>query len=149
MKDNENTISPPEERRAFSEYPKGSFPEQLIQLINKQSIEGGSNTPDYLLGEYLFNCLENFDMCIRERNRWYGNSSANNPATEIKELSASEAVFGFVSWITTRAEPITASISHDHDQWCKVLDLFCKENNLPRRRDHWEKSLAKMPSNPT
>jgi len=38
----------------------------------KYSIERGSNTPDFILAEYLKQCLETFDMCIRRREEWYG-----------------------------------------------------------------------------
>ncbi len=56
----------------FTAYPKGSFPAELENLINKHSIEGGSNTPDFILAEYLKQCLETFDMCARRREEWYG-----------------------------------------------------------------------------
>jgi len=56
----------------FTASPKGSFPAELEELINRHSIEGGSNTPDFILAEYLKRCLENFDMCVRRREDWYG-----------------------------------------------------------------------------
>ena len=46
----------------------GTFPHELMQLINKHSIENGSNTPDFILAEYLKQCLEAFDMCVRRRD---------------------------------------------------------------------------------
>jgi hypothetical protein len=49
----------------------GTFPHELEQLINKHSIEGGSNTPDFILAEYLKQCLIAFDMCVRRRDEWY------------------------------------------------------------------------------
>jgi|LULL01.1.fsa_nt_gb hypothetical protein len=51
----------------FEKYPKGSFPAELESLINRHSMENGSNTPDFILAEYLRLCLENFDMCVRRR----------------------------------------------------------------------------------
>jgi len=56
----------------FAAYPKGTFPEELEDLINKHSLEGGSNTPDFILAEYLKQCLETFNMCIQRRENWYG-----------------------------------------------------------------------------
>lgn len=58
---------PPLEEVYFSD-PKGSFPAELKNLINRHSIENGSNTPDYILAEYLKQCLITFDMCIRKRD---------------------------------------------------------------------------------
>ena len=56
----------------FEAYPPGSFPAELEDLINKHSIEGGSDTPDFILAEYLRQCLNTFDMCVRRRESWYG-----------------------------------------------------------------------------
>ena len=52
--------------------PEGSFLRELQNLINKHSIEGGSDTPDFILAEYLKQCLDAFDMCVRRREEWYG-----------------------------------------------------------------------------
>jgi len=57
----------------LTQEPPGSFPEELKNLINKHSLEGGSNTPDFILAEYLKQCLETFDMCVRKREEWYVN----------------------------------------------------------------------------
>jgi len=54
------------------EFPPGSFPAKLRDLINAHSIEGGSNTPDFILAEYLRQCLDAFDMCVRRRDEWEG-----------------------------------------------------------------------------
>lgn len=59
-------------QETFTTYPAGSFPTELEDLINRHSTEGGSNTPDFILAEYLKQCLETFDMCVRRREEWYG-----------------------------------------------------------------------------
>lgn len=46
--------------------------DELIDLINKKSRENTSNTPDFILGEYLMNCLESFEKAIKSRDSWYG-----------------------------------------------------------------------------
>lgn len=48
------------------------FKKELCSLINSQSIENGSDTPDFILAEYLFNCLLAFENSTNARNRWYG-----------------------------------------------------------------------------
>lgn len=60
----------------FGTYPPGSFSAKLQELINSHSIENGSNTPDFILAEYLRGCLDNFDMCVRRREEWYGRITA-------------------------------------------------------------------------
>ena len=46
--------------------------EQIEGVINSCSAENGSNTPDYILAEFLVRCLEAFDYSIRSRDNWYG-----------------------------------------------------------------------------
>ena len=49
-----------------------SFHEELQQLINRHSMENGSDTPDFLLAEYLASCLVVFDQYVNRREQWYG-----------------------------------------------------------------------------
>jgi hypothetical protein len=48
------------------------FKKEVESLINKYSKENGSNTPDYILAEYLTGCLENWNKCVMTRSKWYG-----------------------------------------------------------------------------
>lgn len=45
---------------------------ELQQLLNGYSAEKNSNTPDYLLAEFLERCLDAFDSAVRQRDQWYG-----------------------------------------------------------------------------
>ena len=49
-----------------------TFTSELKDLINKYSKENGSNTPDFILADYLSNCLTNFDHMVKWREKWYG-----------------------------------------------------------------------------
>jgi len=49
-----------------------SFVEELRNLINRHSMENGSNTPDFLLAAFLRSCLEAFNEGIAARDGWYG-----------------------------------------------------------------------------
>ena len=49
------------------------FKKELTGLINKHSKENDSNTPDYILAEYINNCLSAFTKAIQQRESWYGN----------------------------------------------------------------------------
>ena len=51
---------------------KTEFQTELEQLINRHSMENGSNTPDFILAQYLRCCLENFNHTIVAREKWYG-----------------------------------------------------------------------------
>jgi hypothetical protein len=49
-----------------------SFRKSLEELLNYHSKENGSNTPDYVLAEYLDGCLKNFDKTMKSREQWFG-----------------------------------------------------------------------------
>lgn len=48
------------------------FRTELQGLINRHSRENGCNTPDWILAEYLVDCLLIFDKAVTARERWYG-----------------------------------------------------------------------------
>jgi hypothetical protein len=48
-----------------------TFSEELLDLINKHSMENHSDTPDFILRDYLMACLQAFDVAIRVRETWY------------------------------------------------------------------------------
>lgn len=47
------------------------FRQELQNLLNYHSVEQYSDTPDFILANYLIRCLESFDIAIAERERWY------------------------------------------------------------------------------
>jgi hypothetical protein len=46
-----------------------TFQEELEKLINRHSMENGSNTHDFILAEYLKGCLLGFDRAVIARDR--------------------------------------------------------------------------------
>jgi hypothetical protein len=49
-----------------------TFRQDLEELINKHGMEDGNNTPDFILAEYLTDCLRAFDKTMKRRDIWYG-----------------------------------------------------------------------------
>jgi hypothetical protein len=47
------------------------FKHELGNLINKYSKENGSDTPDFILAEYLVGCLNTFNVACNMRTKWY------------------------------------------------------------------------------
>lgn len=47
------------------------FKTELTNLINRYSIENQSDTPDYMIAEYLIGCLENYNKTLNKREKWY------------------------------------------------------------------------------
>lgn len=52
---------------------ESSFRKQIENLINTNCIEDASNTPDFVLAEYLIDCLRAFDNATNKRELWYQN----------------------------------------------------------------------------
>jgi hypothetical protein len=48
------------------------FAKELESVISKYSQENNSNTPDFILAEYLVNSLANFNYVSNMREKWYG-----------------------------------------------------------------------------
>lgn len=48
-----------------------TFEKELEALINRWSKENASNTPDFILAGYLRQCLNAWNVCTQERDRWY------------------------------------------------------------------------------
>ena len=48
------------------------FQEELAALINKHSVENETDTPDFILAEYLSDCLDAFGNLMGKREAWYG-----------------------------------------------------------------------------
>lgn len=54
------------------EQRQARFRSDLQDLLNRHSMENGSNTPDYQLADYLIGCLNALDDAINKRASWYG-----------------------------------------------------------------------------
>jgi hypothetical protein len=46
--------------------------EELETLLNRFSVENESNTPDFILAEYMMGALKAFEQATRRRDAWYG-----------------------------------------------------------------------------
>lgn len=52
--------------------PLTAFEQELRKFINSAHMENASNTPDFILAEYLNTCLKAFNVATRRRESWYG-----------------------------------------------------------------------------
>jgi hypothetical protein len=66
---------------------KLNFNTELQKLINKHSLEQYSNTPDFILANYISGCLAAFELAMNSRDSWFGPNEKNTPecATEKKK----------------------------------------------------------------
>ena len=52
-----------------------AFVEDLTALLHRYSMEQSSNTPDFILAEYLLKCLETWNATVQHRDnraQWHG-----------------------------------------------------------------------------
>lgn len=50
----------------------GSFEDELGAVINRYSQEQASNTPDFILAQFLIGCLAAWNTAVQQRETWYG-----------------------------------------------------------------------------
>lgn len=49
---------------------------KIEHAINRCCAENASNTPDFILAEFLTDCLSAWDRATAARERWYGRSDS-------------------------------------------------------------------------
>jgi hypothetical protein len=71
-----------------------TFVAELENLINKYSKEKGSDTPDFILANYLARCLNNFDMTIKDREKFYGREAkeVENPPKNPEDITVADGI---------------------------------------------------------
>lgn len=58
---------------------KTSFENELKILINCHSMENGSDTPDFILAQYILGCLTAFNEAVNRREAFYGRGLEAKP----------------------------------------------------------------------
>lgn len=51
---------------------KTKLEKELESLINSESRENDSNTPDFILAEFMMSCLDAFELANNKREVWFG-----------------------------------------------------------------------------
>jgi hypothetical protein len=74
-----------ERKMTREEWREADFKERLAHAINCCSRENGSMTPDYILGDFLYDVLAAFDKAHRARERWYEQDTKGDTAVYIDE----------------------------------------------------------------
>ena len=72
-----------------------TFRKDLESLINRYSIENGSDTPDFILADYLNDCLQAFDKAVVLRHEWYiGREERTHARTLSESIRIAEEEIG-------------------------------------------------------
>jgi len=74
-----DTSRPPQGSGVTSLATSG-FHKKIEEAINFHNAEAGSDTPDFILAEFLTNCLAAWDQAVSKREQWYGRDIARDRA---------------------------------------------------------------------
>jgi hypothetical protein len=62
--------------------PRTTVPDDLehalASALNRFSAENASNTPDFILAQYLLGCLAAWNQATQQRETWYGRDARAN-----------------------------------------------------------------------
>lgn len=67
---------------------QSEFRRDLEALINFNSMENGSRTPDFILADYLMACLAAFDAALQAREKWWARPFQPTIGGEVEALAA-------------------------------------------------------------
>jgi hypothetical protein len=68
-----------------------TFQKELESLINRHSLENDTNTPDFVLAQFLVVCLAAFREGINRRETWHGREPATGPPRKPVPADADDA----------------------------------------------------------
>ena len=68
--------------------PQPTFEQELEALINKHSMENGSDTPDFILAAFLTGVLDVWNVAVMRREDWYTDAETAEEVEEALQASA-------------------------------------------------------------
>ncbi|MCI0393275.1 MAG: DUF1778 domain-containing protein [Acidobacteria bacterium] len=98
--------------------------------------------PDALIKNLVVGMLGYHTPDGLSRDEW-ADPTPTPPQAE--PLSPSEALYGFVAWLTTCEKSIVMGAAYNCDSAIQVLTKFIDHNGLSRPRDGWEKYFSHPP----
>jgi hypothetical protein len=95
---------------------KEKFKKDLEKLINNYSLENENDTPDFIIADYLIECLDNYSNIIKARDKWYGDEHWK----EEKEMQRKQNEdYNFI--------PEDEEVINEHE---RLIDEFCDDDTL-------------------
>lgn len=105
----------------------------LTEVINRASRENESNTPDFLLGDWLEKVLAATEGLVKERDRWYG--VALEPGGASRQLPPATV------YVVTVHEPV--------DDLCAAEFVFSHDVQAAEAAKAWANSRRRLGSQVT
>ena len=91
-----------------------SFRKELEELLNKWSMENGSNTPDWILAGYVESCIESFDSGVNFRQQWHEAQAVSLPVRVVEQRDAPVHSEQNGAWLC----PDCGEEWPEHHWWC-------------------------------
>lgn len=106
---------------------KTKLEERLKELLNSENREQDSDTPDFILAEYMMACLDAFELANNKREVWYGVELVPGQAKgrRLDTLDVSGSVFFCSTCQCMR--PVESRASKDTETGKPYTDICCKE----------------------
>jgi hypothetical protein len=60
---------------ANSQITHGDFLTDLQRLINRHSVENASDTPDFILAQFVAGVVREFSLTVKQRDSWWGHKT--------------------------------------------------------------------------
>jgi len=74
--------------------------DDLTHLLNAHSRDNESNTPDFILADYMMRCLVAFEVAVGLREQWYGHGHepgrTDGPDVPLDELPKRQLLDGSI-----------------------------------------------------
>lgn len=116
------------------------FTSQLRALINAHSLENASETPDFILAQYLTGCLRTWDQATQRRETWYyrgGKQTSVQRLVRRRRITPQPPNWCKAGWVSD-VFPDHAYFSHYQDANPQPIRVFRSRNpwkNLSVRQD--------------
>ena len=63
----------------------GTLEQEMTAVLNRYSAESESGTPDFILAQFLLNCLSAWNVACKERREWLG-KAANETLEQFRPI---------------------------------------------------------------
>lgn len=116
------------------------FENELELLINKYSKENESDTPDFVLAEYLKGCLDIYSETVQKRDKWYGFKGLSSRSTisaptipdEVPKIIMNEnlRLFVWTDFCSAYTRGVAFAIAHTTEEaMAHIKSRTCREPN--------------------
>lgn len=122
---------------------------RIRSAVNAASVENVSNTPDFVIAEFLVDVLGALNKAINSRERWYDKVATGDAEGSLNvppaEPGPTAATLAFAAWLTTRNKPVTIGSTHNAAIVAELVDEFRISQGWSVPAEGWREQLKPYP----